>query len=159
MQVDTSSGTTVVLLREEDEPRRVLAIFVGPAEAASIAIAVSDEPPERPSTHDLVMSVTDQLGVSLDAVAVTAIRDDTFVAELTFTGPAGEFRLDSRPSDAIALALRADAPVYVTESVLEEAGALFEEPDDEAIDREVAEFRAQLDELDPTDFLPGDLEP
>ncbi|MGZ6905057.1 MAG: bifunctional nuclease family protein [Acidimicrobiia bacterium] len=153
IQVDTATGATLVLLREEDEPHRVLPIFVGTAEAASIAMAVSDEPPERPSSHDLMAAFVERVGARLDSVEVTDLRDSTFRAELAFSGPAGELRLDSRPSDAIALALRADAPLFVAESVLDEAGAYFEELDDEAIDQEVAEFRAELDELDPADFL------
>jgi bifunctional DNase/RNase len=101
----------------------------------------------------------------LDRVDVTELRDGAFVAEMTVSGPGGDRRLDTRPSDAIALALRLDAPLYVSDDVLEAAGSMFEltetdddtpddvDPlDDEAIDAAVAAFRDELDMVDPASF-------
>jgi bifunctional DNase/RNase len=150
LHIETTSGTPLVLLREHDEPHRVLPIFVGDPEAASIALALSGESAPRPLTHDVMAALMTSVDAHVDAVEVTELRDGAFVAELAITGPSGGTRLDTRPSDAIALALRLGAPLFVSDAVLDEAGTvLTEEPDEEAIEEEVAEFRSLLDELDP----------
>jgi bifunctional DNase/RNase len=98
------------------------------------------------------------LVASLDArverVEVTELHDGAFLAELAVTGPGGDHRLDSRPSDAIALALRLDAPLFVSDAVLEVAGTVPDmvPADAQDIDDQVAAFRTQLDDLDPADF-------
>lgn len=154
LHIETTSGAPLVLLREQDEPHRVLPIFVGGQEAASIALALSGESPPRPLTHDLMAALMASVDAHVEAVEVTEVRDGAFLAELTITGPAGGTRLDTRPSDAIALALRVGAPLFVSDDVLEEAGTVVtEEPDEEAIEEEVAEFRSLLDELEPADIM------
>lgn len=156
IQVDPESGAAALLLREETGVRRVLPIFVAREDAVSIALAVSGEAAPRPSSHDLMTDFVHRIGAELEAVEVTDLEDDTFIASLTFRGPDGVLRLDGRPSDAIALAVRTDAPMYVAEAVLERAGALLPELDDEAIDREVAAFRSEIDHFDPADLTdPG----
>jgi uncharacterized protein len=150
---DANSGAPLVLLREQDAPYRVLPILVGRTEAAAIVLALRDERPPRPLTHDLMAVFVDVLDAHVERVEVTELRDGAFVAELAMSGPTGERRLDSRPSDAIALAVRVDAPLYVSAAVLDEAGAILTEaPDAEAIDEEVARFRSFLDAADPTEF-------
>ena len=160
IQVDPLSGAAAVVLREHDAPNRLLPIIVGQADASSIAIAASGSRLPRPMTHDLLASVVDALDGHLDAVEVTELHEGSFLADLMLSGPAGQRRIDTRPSDAIALAVRLQAPLFVSEAVLDEAGALPEiEPVadqpalDAAIDAEVDQFRAFLDELDPTDFI------
>jgi uncharacterized protein len=158
IQLDPLSGIAALVLREHDAPNRLLPIVVGHADAGSIAIAASGSTPPRPLTHDLMASVVDALDGHLDAVEVTELRDGAFIANLTLSGPAGERRVDTRPSDAIALAVRLRAPMFVSEAVLDEAGALpIDEPDEQteqvAIDAEVDQFRAFLAELDPADFI------
>ena len=160
IQVDPVSGAAALVLREHDAPNRLLPIIVGQADASSIAIAANGTRLPRPMTHDLMASMVDALDGHLDAVEVTELHDGAFLANLTLSGPAGERRIDTRPSDAIALAVRLHAPLFVSEAVLDEAGALPPaEPDDDpvvleaAIDAEVDQFRAFLDELDPTDFI------
>jgi bifunctional DNase/RNase len=160
IQVDPISGAAALVLREHDAPNRLLPIIVGQADASSIAIAASGTRLPRPLTHDLMASVVDALDGHLDAVEVTELHEGAFLANLTLSGPAGQRRIDTRPSDAIALAVRLQAPLFVSEAVLDEAGALpIDEPEtdqyalDAAIDAEVDQFRAFLDELDPTDFI------
>lgn len=153
IHIEATTGLPLVLLREHDAPHRVLPIFVGNPEAASIALALSGQSPPRPLAHDLMAALVEGLDAHLDAVEVTDLRDGAFLAELAITGPAGGRRLDTRPSDAIALAVRLGTPMFVSDAVLDEAGTvLAEEPDEAAIDEEVAEFRNLLDELDNADI-------
>jgi bifunctional DNase/RNase len=169
LNVEAANGGPLVLLREHDAPHRVLPISIGAPEAIAIGLALDHEVPPRPLTHDLLATFVHDLDARVDHVEVTALRNGTFHAELTVEGPTGERRLDSRPSDAIALALRVDAPVFVSEDVLDEAGAILAvvtdedtveveaevEVDQEAIEAEVARFRTLLDDLDPAQ-LTGD---
>jgi hypothetical protein len=160
LHLEATSGAPLVLLREQAEPHRVLPIFVGGAEAASIALALSGEEPPRPLTHDLMAALMVSVDAHVDAVEVTELRDGAFLAELAISGPAGGARLDTRPSDAIALALRLGAPLFVSDQVLDEAGTVVEEELDEAaIEDEVAEFREQLAQLDPTEIASAIAEP
>jgi hypothetical protein len=150
LTVEAGSRAPLVLLREQDAPRRVLPIFVGPVEATAIALALGDESPPRPLTHDLMVTLVETAQARVERVEVTELREGTFFAELAVSGPAGERRVDSRPSDAIALAVRVDAPLYVSGTVLDEAGAVWAEAIDEAsIDEEVARFRSVLEAVDP----------
>jgi uncharacterized protein len=169
LNVEAANGGPLVLLREHDAPHRVLPISIGAPEAIAIGLALDHEVPPRPLTHDLLATFVHDLDARVDHVEVTELRNGTFHAELTVEGPTGERRLDSRPSDAIALALRVDAPVFVSEDVLDEAGAILAivtdedtvevdaepEVDEETIEAEVARFRTLLDDLDPAQ-LTGD---
>jgi len=153
LHIEETSGAPLVLLREHDAPHRVVPIFVGGPEAASIAVGLSGQPSPRPLTHDVMASLVDSLDARVQAVEVTDLRDGAFLATISVTGPTGEHRLDTRPSDAIALAVRLGAPLFVSDEVLEEAGAVIRAAtDDAAIDEKLAEFRDFLDELDPADF-------
>jgi uncharacterized protein len=157
LTVEAGSRAPLVLLREQDAPRRVLPIFVGPVEATAIALALGDESPPRPLTHDLMVTLVETAQARVERVEVTELREGTFFAELAVSGPAGERRVDSRPSDAIALAVRVDAPLYVSGTVLDEAGAVWAEAIDEAsIDEEVARFRSALEAVDPAQLLLDD---
>ena len=165
IQVDPVSVAAALVLRERDAPNRLLPIVVGQADASSIAIAASGTPVPRPMSHDLMATMVNALDGRLDAVEVTELADGAFLANLALSGPGGQHRIDTRPSDAIALAVRLQAPLFVSEAVLDEAGAVpagdasqFGEADEQlalaaAIDAEVDQFRAFLDELDPTDFI------
>jgi bifunctional DNase/RNase len=152
--IESSTGAPLVVLRELDEPHRLLPVFVGGFEASSIAIALGESPPPRPLTHDLMVTLVERLDAAVDRVEIGGFDDETFLAEVVLLGPNGEQRVDARPSDAIAMAVRVDAAVFVSEDVLERAGA---EPatklvDPEVIDQEVEEFREFLSGVEPTDF-------
>ncbi len=146
MQLDPTSGGVAVILRERKAPGRVVPIVVGGAEAVSIAMALSDDEPARPMSHDLMASLIDGTGARVDAVEVTEVRDGAYIAEVAVSGPVGDVRIDSRPSDAIALALRVDAELYVSEAVLDAAGIVVTEvPGEDEIAAELEAFRAELD--------------
>lgn len=154
VRVELPANSPTLLLQEADGERRMLSIYIGGAEATAIAFAVDGIEPPRPMTHDLFVSTLDVLGVRIHRVVVTALRDRTFFAELHLTGPNGDEILSARPSDAIALAVRADAPIFAEEEVLAEAGYEAEEPTEEAPDPEemVEDFRKFIDEVNPEDF-------
>ena len=157
IHIEATSGAPVVLLRENDEPHRVLPIFVGAPEATAIVLALSGQVPPRPLTHDLMAALVQTFDGHVEAVEVTEMRDGTFLAELALAGPTGHTKVDSRPSDAIALAVRVGAPVLVDDAVLEIAGMTFKsEPqiadDERAIDEAVGEFRRLLDGFDPAEL-------
>jgi bifunctional DNase/RNase len=153
---EAATGAPLVVLRETAEPRRVLPVFVGGTEAAAIGLALTGQTPPRPLTYDLMATLVQSLDAHVERVEVTEVRDGAFFAELALTGPTGGRRLDTRPSDAIALALRLQAPLFVSDAVLDEAGAVLPDPaeplDATAIDEQVAAFRSQLDTLNPIAF-------
>lgn len=138
----------IVLLRERDGAR-YLPIWIGAAEATAIAFAQQGVVPPRPLTHDLLKEVIETLGHSVTQVRIDSLSDKIFHATLVID----EIEISARPSDAIALALRAATPIFVAESVLSEAGiALAPEEDDE-----VERFREFLDQVSAEDFdTPGD---
>ena len=117
--VDPNSGGVVVLLRAENG--KLLPIWIGALEGQNIAIALAGEKPPRPLTPDLLLSVLELLGGKLKRIEITELKDNTFYARLIVENRGIEYEIDARPSDAIALALRADAPIYVDEELLEEA--------------------------------------
>ena len=154
IQMDPGTGASVLVLREHEAPNRLLPIIVGGAEATSIAIAASGQTVPHPMTHDLMATLVESFDGRVDAVEITELRDGSFLANLAVSGPTGEHRVDTRPSDAIALAVRLRAPLFVSEHVLDEVGKLPKvELDAEAIDAEVDQFRDFLAGLDPTDFV------
>ena len=115
-----SHAHTVVLQGKRD--RRRLAMAIGPAEATGIAVPLHGVTPPRPLTHDLFLTVFGRLKVSITRVVITDLRDDVYYATLHLSGSSGELTLDSRPSDAIALAMRARAPVLVEDRVFDKGG-------------------------------------
>jgi bifunctional DNase/RNase len=139
VRVEVPTNQPIVLLREEGGPR-FLPIFIGsPLETP------------RPMTHDLFKSVLDDLAVRLERVEITELHDGTFYAEIELDRDGTKTRISSRPSDAIALAVRfgADIPIFVDENVLEEAGVLFDADEEE---EQVEQFREFLDQVSPEDF-------
>lgn len=150
VRVEVPSNQPIVLLREAETGARYLPIFIGSPEATAIVYAYQGMQTPRPMTHDLFVTVMGDFGITLEQVAVTALREGTFYAELTLRCGETVERISSRPSDAIALAVRlGDVPIVVDEDVFEEAGVLFEEEQDED---QIEEFRAFLEDISPEDF-------
>lgn len=114
---DHASGSPVVILHSPSE-QRLLPIWVGPAEAQSIAMEMQKVTPPRPLTHDLVKRILDGTGVALRRVRITALESQTFFATLVLEQSGREIEVDSRPSDAIALALRVACPIFVSRALL-----------------------------------------
>jgi bifunctional DNase/RNase len=139
------------LLDDPDAPR-VLPIWIGAQEATSIVIAVAGEQAPRPLSHDLMVTLLDNLHAQVVRVEVTRIEEGTFYAELTLSTPSGARVIDARPSDAIALAVRAEAPLFVADEVLDDAGIPAEIEDQSIDEPEVDEFKRFLDDVDPEDF-------
>jgi hypothetical protein len=128
-----------------------LPIWIGSGEANAILTKLKGSDPPRPMTHDLLQSLVDLVGASVLRVAVTELRDNTYYAMITLRINGEDIELDSRPSDAIALAVRADAPIFAAEDVIEESAVEAERPPSEQ--QVVEDFRRFLDELSPDDFL------
>ncbi|HET7341539.1 MAG TPA: bifunctional nuclease family protein [Methylomirabilota bacterium] len=119
--LDPRTETPAVVLEGTRDHRR-LAMAIGPAEATGIAVPLHGVTPPRPLTHDLFLTLFGRLKVSLTRVVITDLRDDIFYATVHLTGAGGEQALDARPSDAIALAIRAHVPVLVEDRVFDKAG-------------------------------------
>lgn len=155
VRVEMPSSSPIALLRERTGAKRVLPIFIGAPEASAIAFALEEVVTPRPMTHDLLREILDDLGVSLEKVTVTELRDGVFHAELELNGSDGVHTISSRPSDAIALAARTGAPIYASDEVLEEAGYLEDEEENaEGQEEVVEEFRDFIDSVNPEDFAP-----
>ncbi|MEA1903196.1 MAG: bifunctional nuclease family protein [Actinomycetota bacterium] len=149
VRVELPSNQPIVLLKEQDGSR-YLPIWIGANEATAIATALEGVVPQRPLTHDLMRSVIDALGALATRVVITEMRDSIFYADLALDVSGKEVEVTSRPSDAIALAVRTGTPVFALPGVLDDAGVHFEEEDDE---EEVARFREFLEEATVEDFL------
>jgi len=152
--LDSGAQHLILLKPLDDEPGpgRILPIWIGPQEATSIVIAVEGAEAPRPLAHDLMKSLLETVGATVERVEVTRIEEGTFYAEITLMTREGRRVLDARPSDAIALAARVDAPIWVADDVLDEAGIIEEIEEAPSEEANVAEFKRFLDEVDPEDF-------
>jgi uncharacterized protein len=148
---DSQSGQMVVILTDPEE-RRYLPIWIGLAEADAILIALEKIPLPRPGTHDLLKNILDTLGGKLDRVVIHSIKESIYYATLHLISGDKKMELDSRPSDAIALALRAEAPVFVSEAVMGQAAIL----DKTKAEKDMEEFRKFIDTVKPADFIKYD---
>jgi len=147
LMLDPASNVPIVILRDETSDV-FLPIWIGVFEANAIALRIEGVEPPRPMTHDLLLSSLRSLGASVDRIVISDLRDSTFFAIIHVLQDGRELSLDSRPSDAIALALRAEVPIYVMRSVLEKANAV--DQDQEASEEE--KIRKMLEELGPEDL-------
>jgi len=140
----------IVLLKTADG-NKFLPIWIGHPEAAAILMKLQGASTPRPMTHDLVTAMLEQLDAQVTRITVTDLKENTFYASITVAQNGSEMEIDSRPSDAIALAVRAEAPIYANERVIEESAIEFEgeEVNEEEI---VDEFRKFLDDVSPDQF-------
>jgi uncharacterized protein len=143
--------TPVVILREQSGQRRLLPIFIGTPEAQAIALAMQRIETPRPMSHDLMRNMLDEMGVQVERIVVTELREGTFYADILLRTKGDVRAISSRPSDAIALAIRTGSPIFVEDSVLDEAGRP-EESDPERAEQVVEEFREFIDHVNPEDF-------
>jgi bifunctional DNase/RNase len=149
--VDRDVGVPRMVLRELSGATRLLTIFIGAVEMRAIQLAEEGHEPPRPMTHDLFRDVLADLGIHLERVVITELRDSTYFAELHLSA-AGQVRIvSSRPSDAVALAVRVGCRIYVAEEVLEEAATA---PPEAGADDVVEQFREFIDRVNPEDFAP-----
>lgn len=175
MSIDSIRGAlmnpqSVVILKEKMADR-YLPIWIGPSEANAIAIKLRGETLPRPLTHDLLLLIIDALGASVDSIVVNDLKNDTFYAKIILNIDGKQTEIDSRPSDALALAVRTNVTVYAEESVLDKAGILLDKEtgkpiiDEKGLDAEgkgkkisdeelkrLSAFRDFIDNLDLDDF-------
>jgi uncharacterized protein len=146
----------IVLLKTADG-NRFLPIWIGHPEAAAILMKLQGASTPRPMTHDLLSDMLDQLDAEVVRITVTELRENTFYASITVQQNGSEIEIDSRPSDAIAIAVRSDAPIFAAERVIEESAIEFEgeEVNEEEI---VDEFKRFLDDVSPDQFAVGEEE-
>jgi bifunctional DNase/RNase len=139
----------IVLLRTLDGSK-FLPIWIGHPEAAAILMKLQGTPTPRPMTHDLVTDMLGELNASVRRIAVTELRENTFYAVITLQVNGSEVEIDSRPSDALALAVRTSAPIFVADQVIDDQGIEFgAEPDDAEV---IDEFKKFLEGVNPDDF-------
>ncbi len=166
IRVSLMSYQRVIILKEK-ESERYLPIWIGPAEADAIAVRLQEVSVPRPLTHDLLRQVLERLGAEVSHIVVNDLSNDTFYAKILITVNGEQVEIDSRPSDAIALAVRSQVPIYAEDTVLEKAGVLLDkdgdpievqagqqEPkkvDEEELQR-MSAFRDFIESLDLDDF-------
>lgn len=141
----------VVILKDLNA-ERYLPIWIGPYEAEAIALRLQNREVARPLTHDLLHNVITELGGQVSHITVTTLRNDTFYGLITVSLNGQRVEIDSRPSDAIALAVRANVPILVDEDVMTEAGIIPEQDIGETEDKELSAFRDFIDKLDLDDL-------
>jgi uncharacterized protein len=145
----------IVLLKTLDG-NKFLPIWIGHPEAAAILMKLQGASTPRPMTHDLVTEILGELEARVVRIAVTELRENTFYAQITVQRDGTEIEIDSRPSDAIALAIRADAPIFAADEVIEESAIEFEGEEVEDTEQVVEKFKDFLDNVTPEDFAQGE---
>ncbi len=152
VRVQMPTSAPILLLRESGGQRRTVPIYIGGPEAHAIDLALSGTPTARPMTHDLFTTIIDGLGATLERVVITELRQGTFYAEMFVRTNADEvITFSARPSDAIALAVRSETPIFAEDALVEDAG-IEEEAEPAEEEEMVEELRKFLDEVNPDDF-------
>jgi len=155
LALDPLSNMPMIVLRDEEE-KRSLPIWVGLAEANAIALELEKIPTARPMTHDLIRNILESVGARVSKVVVNDLKENTFYAVIHLRLGANDLTVDSRPSDAIALALRVDAPIYVDEEVLNKAESVevkvAKEPESTGKPDDPARIKEWLESIKPGDF-------
>jgi uncharacterized protein len=148
-------GKQPIVLLKTSEGNKFLPIWIGHPEAAAILMKLQGASTPRPMTHDLVTDMLGQLDAHVVRITVTELRESTFYAQITVQQDGSEIEVDSRPSDAIALAIRAEAPIFAADEVIEESAIEFE-GEDVNEEEMVAEFKKFLDSVTPDEFAVED---
>jgi bifunctional DNase/RNase len=159
VRVELPTNNPVVLLQEVGGARRTLPIFIGPPEATAIAFALQGVTTQRPMTHDLLRDILVALGVTVERVVITELRDGTFYAELHLRNGGRTEVISSRPSDAIALAARMGSPIFCDDDLLDAEGMVLptddgaDEAEDDGDPEEIVDqFKHFIDNIRPEDF-------
>jgi bifunctional DNase/RNase len=147
VRVELPTNQPIVLLKEQDG-ERFLPIWIGPVEATAIAFGLQGVVTQRPMTHDLLKNVLEEIGIRVDRIVITELKDGTFYSTIQLQSNGTAYEVSSRPSDAIALAVRVNVPIFAAEDVLTEASIVIR--DDE--EQEVEKFREFLEQVNPEDF-------
>lgn len=156
LTLDATTEQPVLLLApatdgaEPPAEQRALPIWIGSPEATAILLSLQGIEAPRPMTHDLMKSMVEVMGYTLARIEITRLEGGTFYASLVLLGDEGELTIDARPSDSVALALRFGSPMFVSSVVFEEAAVDVTEVDE---DEEIEQFRAFLEDIDPSDFM------
>lgn len=147
--LDTRTGSPIVVLHDK-ENRKALPIWIGSAEASSIIRKIENLTVARPMTHDLIINIIEKVGYTLDRVEINDVEKDTYYATLFLADKDGNtVEIDSRPSDAIAIAIRVDAPIFVTANVISNGSVSTDTAKDE---EEAQEFKNFIQSIKPSDF-------
>jgi bifunctional DNase/RNase len=158
VRVDLQSQTPVLLLQETSGEGRTLPIFIGTPEATAIAYALKGEPTPRPMTHDLIRDLLSALEAELERVVITELRSSTYYAELQLRRGTIRSVVSSRPSDAVAVAVRTGSPLFVADDLMDAEGVILapdgsdDDDDESSPDELVGQFRQFLDSIRPEDF-------
>jgi bifunctional DNase/RNase len=137
IRVSLMNYQRVVILKEKMADR-YLPIWIGPAEADAIAVRLQGVTVPRPLTHDLLRSVIDALGATVNSIIVSDLKNDTFYAKVILNVDGGQLEVDSRPSDALALAVRTEVPIYAEETVLDKAGVILDKETGKPVPQEMS---------------------
>jgi uncharacterized protein len=152
VRVELPTNQPIVLLKER-EGERYLPIWIGAVEATAIALGMQGIETARPMTHDLMRDLLTGLGVTVQRIVITELREGTFYAEIQMSSNGDSVSVSSRPSDALALAVRMNLDIYANEDVIEEASiAVKDDEDEEEVQKEVQKFREFLEQVSPEDF-------
>ena len=147
--LDTRTGTPIVVLHDL-ENRKALPIWIGSAEASSIIRKIENLSVSRPMTHDLIINIIEQIGYTLEKIEINDVEKDTYYATMFLNSGDGKLiAIDSRPSDAIAVAIRVDAPIFVTANVISNGSVSTDTAKDE---EEAQEFKKFIQSIKPSDF-------
>src|SRR4051794_10032101 len=160
VRVELPTNTPVVLLQESTGEERTLPIFVGTPEATAIAYALQGVMPPRPMTHDLMRDLLIATDVEMDSVVITELRGSTYFAEVHLSRAGERYTVSSRPSDAIALAIRMGTPIFADDDLIESEGVMLAPDEDDEEEAEhteelVSEFREFINDVRPEDFSSG----
>lgn len=146
--IDTASGSPIIVLNDK-ENRKALPIWIGSAEASAIIRKIENIKVLRPMTHDLIIDVVEKTGYHVSRVEINDVEEDTYYSTIYLSNEENEVTIDARPSDAIAVAIRVDAPIYVSAKVLADGSVSCDSEKDE---EESQEFKNFIQSIKPSDF-------